>query len=297
MRIRIYPYKLTSLSAKRLRDALNSLLVRPNGNYRPRENDLVVNWGNSENPSWNSPLVRWLNPPEAVARAADKILTFTRLREREVPTLDFTTDRNVASGWTGTVYVRHKTKSHSGDGIEVVQRTEENQDGGVADELNTMAERLEHLGFDFFASALFEEAEVLSVPVPMSPLPTAPLYTRGIENHGEYRVHVFDGEVIDYRKKSRTREEDGEVDVPTPEENAVRTLGNGWIYRQGSLNRLERVESLALQAIAALELDFGAVDIIMDEHGDVFVLEVNTAVGLADATLENYLTAIREYDS
>lgn len=39
----------------------------------------------------------------------------------------------------------------------------------------------------------------------------------------------------------------------------------------------EEVSRVALRAIALCKLDFGAVDIIVDEHGTSFVLEVNTA--------------------
>jgi glutathione synthase/RimK-type ligase-like ATP-grasp enzyme len=121
-------------------------------------------------------------------------------------------------------------------------------------------------------------------------IPSAPLYTKEIENNGEYRVHVFNGEVIDYRKKSRQYD-----DEPTEEQSLVRTHGNGWIFRREHLKRLERIEDLAILAVAALGLDFGAVDIIKDENGDVFVVEVNTAVATEGETLTSYLEAITRY--
>lgn len=244
---RIYPYKLASMSARRLKEVLGGgrPLLKPDGSYVYQDGDVIINWGNSEVPTWDNDNVRWLNRPQRVGVASHKLRTLEALREANVPTLEFTTDRRVAQGWMGDVYVRHRLQGHSGDGIEIVDQDTD--------------------------------------------LPQAPLYTKKIENNGEYRVHVVDGRVIDYRKKSRRVE-----DEPTEDQKAIRTLENGWIYRQGDLRRLERIEELAISAINALGLDFGAVDIIQDTDRNEYVLEVNTAVGLADNTLASYLEAFQQ---
>lgn len=243
-RFRIYPYKLPSKSARRLKEALGGLpLLKPDGNYTPRQGDKIINWGNSTVPNFSTD--NMLNKPQSVLNASNKLRTFRKLEEAGIPTIPFTTDIEVASDWDD-VYVRHQLQGHSGAGIEIVD--------------------LHH------------------------DLPVAPLYTKKIDNNGEYRVHVMNGEVFDYRKKSRLAD-----DEATEEQGKIRTLGNGWIYRQGNLKRLERIEELAKSAIRALGLDFGAVDIIMDGDGNVFVLEINTAVGLADNTLESYITKFKEH--
>jgi len=49
---------------------------------------------------------------------------------------------------------------------------------------------------------------------------------------------------------------------------------------------------VALAAVSALGLDFGAVDIIYNEHeNQYYVLEVNTAPGLEGTTVEKYAEA------
>lgn len=123
-------------------------------------------------------------------------------------------------------------------------------------------------------------------------LPTAPLYTMAVENTGEYRVHVFKGDVILYQKKSRRVDEAGNVITAEGAEADVRNLASNWVYRTGNLRRLERIEELAKSAVNALDLDFGAVDIIKDADGNVFVLEVNTAPGISNTETANaYITA------
>lgn len=250
MRVRIYPYKMASESAMALADALGALRLRVIGTYLPRSEDFIVNWGASTTPAWFDALrgvqrLVFLNKPEAVRNAANKLRAFRILDAAGVSIPEYTTDAVTANEWTfdgTTVYVRHRLTGHSGDGIEVVYRT--------------------------------------------NAMPSAPLYVRGIENHGEYRVHVVNGQVIDYIKKRRRNGEH-----PTESEDEIRNLENGWIYTRENLRRLERIENLAVQAVAALGLDFGAVDIIKDENGDVYVLEVNTACGMSDTTLQAYVNA------
>lgn len=288
MRIRIYPYKLGSESARKLKDGLirmghNVLCVKPDGRYRYRDGDLIINWGNSLVPEWmsNNAVNNTLNKPHNVANATNKINTLQTLFSSEIPTVPFTTDKEVAKEWGAKVYVRTILNGHSGVGIQII-------DCGINQEeksrIDAISSELDDLGFHYLAEQLQEEYDG-GIVAPE--LPDAPLYTKAIRNTGEYRVHVFKGEIIDYRKKSRHRE-----DEPTEAQGAIRTLANGWIYRSQNLERLERVENLALSAIDALGLDFGAVDIIKDENGDVFVLEVNTACGMEDNTLAKYLEAI-----
>jgi glutathione synthase/RimK-type ligase-like ATP-grasp enzyme len=52
---------------------------------------------------------------------------------------------------------------------------------------------------------------------------------------------------------------------------------------------------IAVKAVAALGLDFGAVDVAWNEHyNKCVVFEVNTAPGLYGHTLDVYVNAIKE---
>lgn len=285
---RIYPYKAASRSAQALKRELGGLIIKPrNSRYRHRSNHTVINWGNPRMPDWLNGDI--LNHPSNVAVASNKLRAFETLQERGVKTVPFTVEPTVAEDWLvdGKVYARHVLNGHSGDGIEVV-----NPAPSHVSELDSIAHRLSELGYKDLADTVEIEKQIESPSVP-----EAPLYTKQVSNNGEYRVHVFKGEVIHYQKKCRRveRDEDGNVinrDEPNEEQTTVRNLGSGWVYRSEDLERLERVEQLALQAIEALGLDFGAVDIINDNERNVYVLEVNTAVGLGNqATLEAYVTA------
>lgn len=120
MTLKIFPYKLGSLSAKRLARALR---VRQVGHYYDaKRSDVIVNWGNSTPPHF-----RWieqdLNKPHAIALASNKLNTFLKFRNTgfiHVP--DWTTNPNEAQQLLnkGTrVYCRKLLSSHSGNGIVI----------------------------------------------------------------------------------------------------------------------------------------------------------------------------------
>jgi len=119
----------------------------------------------------------------------------------------------------------------------------------------------------------------------------APLYTLNIHSRGEYRVHVFNNNIIDYQKKRRdsTALDNNNVD------ERIRNHNNGWIFCRDNLKHIEENEDIAKKAIQALGLTFGAVDIIRGEDKHSYVLEVNTAPGLEGTTLDIYHNKLREY--
>lgn len=116
----------------------------------------------------------------------------------------------------------------------------------------------------------------------------APLYVQYVKKKKEFRVHVFNGKVIDVQRKAR------KLDVPDDDVNwKVRNLEGGFIYARGDVEEDERMEEESIKAVQSLGLDFGAVDVIYNEREDkYYVLEVNTAPGLTGTTLEKYIGAL-----
>lgn len=122
-------------------------------------------------------------------------------------------------------------------------------------------------------------------------LVSAPLYTRYIKKREEYRVHVFNGEVIDVQRKARS----GSVDDDSVNWQ-VRTHNNGFVFIRQDVELPDAAHVMAVQALAATSLDFGAVDLIFNEHhNQYYVLEINTAPGLEGQTITSYADAIQRY--
>lgn len=135
------------------------------------------------------------------------------------------------------------------------------------------------LGRNFREGRQTTRGQGITVYTPGQTVPsnaTHNLYVELIDKERQFRVHVING-------VTRTRElilNEG-IDHNVP----IWNFANG-TYRIPT-DIPNRVVPIALQAVGALRLHFGAVDIIT--HGSVaYVLEVNTAPGLGDPTLEWY---------
>lgn len=122
-------------------------------------------------------------------------------------------------------------------------------------------------------------------------LPEVPLYTKYIPKKEEHRVHVVDGKVIDHQIKRKRR------GVANADVNyQIRVVDTGWVYCRNHLVERNGMFALAVSAVNALGLTFGAVDIIWNQKADTcYVLEVNTAPGLEGTTVDSYVKAFKEY--
>ena len=125
-----------------------------------------------------------------------------------------------------------------------------------------------------------------------TPMVNAHLYTQYIKKKYEYRIHVFRSDIIHIQQKRKRLE--FELEDPNP---YIRNLDNGWIFACNDIViPTNDVLTQSLKVIPALELDFGAVDIIWNEHQNkAYVLEVNTAPGLTGTTLIKYKTKFEEW--
>lgn len=255
MRPIIYPYKMGSRSAKALAEELKrrghrALRVRPDGRYKPYRNHLIINWGMSAAPNWSGLYVM-----RGLNDPSNITVASNKL---------YAFDILKAAGVSIPEYTTDKEVANEWrrNGEVVVARTILNGHSG--------------------RGIVLCDGNQAIVP--------APLYVKYIKKQDEYRVHVFNGKVIDVQQKRRS------LDVPDERVNwQIRNHANGFIFARDNCNPDGSVLSNAIAAIDALSLDFGAVDIIWNAHSrEAFVLEVNTAPGLEGTTLTKYADAVEE---
>lgn len=248
--IRIQPYNYRSRSARELSRTLGVLLQTPRrlriDGDRPR---FVINWGSTAVDPYAT---GYLNDPAAVACAASKVESFEKFKEAEVPTVPWTTEREVAQGWFNdgaTVIARTLTRANSGRGIVVCDPT--------------------------------DETTSLSGTVP-----AAPLYTKYVKKACEYRVHASAiGDILDVQQK-RLRSTLMGQGVDT----RIRNHAGGFVFVREGCEPRAGVLAAARRAVLSLGLAYGAVDVGWNDHFErAYVYEVNTAPGLEGSTPAAYL--------
>lgn len=119
-------------------------------------------------------------------------------------------------------------------------------------------------------------------------LPDAPLYVEYIKKENEYRLHIGrrNGVYVIIAEQRKARR----LDRPLEQVDwKIRSHNNGFVFVREDCDPPESVQDVARQSVAALGLDFGAVDVIYNtKEGKAYVLEINTAPGLEGQTIEDY---------
>lgn len=187
-----------------------------------------------------------LNHPKFVRKAVNKLEAFKVFKAKNVAVPDFTTSFEEAKQWIE-------------DGEWVVAR-------------------------DLLES---HSGQGITLAKTVAELPTnSKLYVKYFKKTYEFRVHVFNGESIDYIQKRKRNDID-----ETMFNKYIRSYGNGWVFCREDIHHSEAVETMAVKAVKALGLDFGAVDVVMKQNGEIKILEVNCAPALEGTTLDKYTEA------
>lgn len=255
MATKIYAHNPGSRGARALATALGCRVLRHTGSrYAFKRGDVIINWGcgSAFTDGGGNVITPTYNQPASVRVASNKRSTFELLSQQRVPGLPRFT--------TVAAEAAEWRVGRRGNAPAVVVRRILNGHSGHG-------------------------IEIVS---PGGDLPTdAPLYVEYIKKTREARLHIFNGRLIAWQEKRRRRE------VPDADVNwQVRNHDNGFIFARDNVVTDQRAVDIAVAALAALGLDFGAVDLIFNEQGNAwYFLEVNTAPGLEGQTITDYAEA------
>jgi len=246
---------MSSASSKLLASELDAIRVYPDREYSPKKTDVIVNWGNGNQPIWDSQMVsrnQMINNWRNVCFAIDKDESFRRFTNAGVSIPRITRNRITAIGWLedgNTLIGRQVLEGTRGQGVILMQKVSQ------------------------FQNCL--------------------LYTKYEEPTKEFRVYIFDNKFLDVLEKRRDTDmlAEGKINY------FVRTEENGWVFCRNNVVAPQSVISEAVNAVKALGLVFGGVDIIWNQpNNKASVLEVNTAPGIFGTTVSKLAEAIQSYN-
>jgi glutathione synthase/RimK-type ligase-like ATP-grasp enzyme len=113
-----------------------------------------------------------------------------------------------------------------------------------------------------------------------------PVYTRYLKKKKEFRVHVFDNQVVSVLEKRKKTGTDST-------ETKIRNTKNGYVFCRENVVEPEGIRELAVKASKVTSSLFKGVDIGYNEKlNQLFVIEVNSAPGCQGTTVQDYVKAI-----
>jgi hypothetical protein len=259
-----------SNSAVSLCEVLGAKRLRSHRLSRVRESDSVIAWGEA----YSGP-ARVLNG----TALQDKIKDALKLKEAGVPTIEVAMTRpsvgefdaqpfyplfDVASSRFNRAISRDEVARHI---AELQQWLSDNPEPLAEEWLGRLRH---HIG----------GRDLLNPPE------RPDYYVRKETITKEFRVHSFRGTSIRAGIKRADR----------PDSHGwIRSLDAGWKISYDGTSVKQRHRDLAHDAVRALGLDFGAVDIGQRADGSLIVLEVNRAPGLDGGTILAYADAIKRW--
>jgi glutathione synthase/RimK-type ligase-like ATP-grasp enzyme len=253
------PYLWSTRTTSPTRRALAELLDIDNGMHSPRrENKVVIVWGAKPDRSLDYSRHKWINTIDSVNRNRHKFNSLHIMEEHGV-----SVPRSFDS-YEHDIYDRLLNECRA-----IIGRRNYHQ-GGT--EFHVCLSRMD------IDRAKSEGADY---------------FVKYIPKKNEFRFHVMNGKVIRVSQKVRKTElEEGETF-----DSQCWSHNKGWRFRGLRLDNpliTESAKENAIKSLEALGMDFGAVDLVEDEDGNPFVLEINSAPGLEGTTLDIYVRELRK---
>lgn len=286
----IYYSGPTDDTGKRLAEALGA----KHGKTKPadKKSTIVIGWGCKTKESVNLKQHSVINHPDKIRKNRNKFSALDILKKAGVPVADFVSSNDVL---TALAAARNTIN------LPLVGRKKYHQGGK---EFWTCLTKVQ------IKRAIDQGAEY---------------FQNYLSIVDEYRLHVFQGKVINMQKKTERKnmagafkEQHGTRIANIADKNKVNldeqtmnyvldNLGKreehpdqiiksntrGWKFSQIKTAKAELKEA-AVNAVKAIGLDFGAVDCCIIEDGKPFIIEVNTGPGLQGSSFDAYVTAFKE---
>jgi glutathione synthase/RimK-type ligase-like ATP-grasp enzyme len=289
----------TDATGKALADALK---ISGGTKNPPRDADLIIGWGTKIEDNFSPAKgVKVLNSPNAIKGNRNKLAALMVMQKAGVNVAPFVADDKMLD---------EMKKAKPSVSVPCIARTCYHQGGAgffvcltkthVADTLKNLRDVLGKKGY----------------------------FQAYIDVKDEYRIHVFGTKIICAAKKvKRDNMEAAYVEQQVEKikasadkkkaalddatlkfaleqqakklggaDNIIKSNTRGYKFSPTDITKLNKsLAEEAVKSVAAIGLDFGAVDCVLDVDGKAWVLEVNSGPGLEGTAFDTYVTAFKKY--
>lgn len=298
-----HPYIFYSAATDTTGKALADALKIGHGSKMPgKDVDLVIGWGTKTDERVSFPKnVLVLNHPDAIKGNRNKLAALTVMQKAGVNVAPFVSDDAIEAELKKakpsiTLPCIGRTCYHQGGAGFFICLTKTH----VTETLKNLRDKIGKKGY----------------------------FQAYIDVKDEYRLHVFGNQVIMAAKKTRrdnleeayveqqiekikasADKKKANLDEATLKfalqqqarkidsaDNIIKSNTRGYKFTPADYSRLNKaLIEQAVKAVAAVGLDFGAVDCVLDVDGKAWVLEVNSGPGLEGSALTAWVSAFTKY--
>lgn len=274
MGIMVFGYKEKSKSARMIAEVLGATYSWPDSGIACREGDVVINWGAGYGyPFWGERAKQWLNKTKAIATSVNKIATFEAIKKAGLGAYipEYTLDATKALKWIkagDVVFARQDAEGKAGRGIVVFDGKNKTATDNKAQPIFPKGyvptlDDLQRGGYQF--------------------------YTKKFNAKWELKVHVAFGKVHAVWRIEKDYEEFVQQGLN------IRNYANGYKFRLCKTDIHPDIKKVCVDAIKAVGLDFGVVDIgVGKKAGEMCVYETNTAPAVDISDAQKYAAMFRK---
>lgn len=261
---------------------------------------IIIGWGCKTDKAVNLGNAKVLNHPDAIRVNRNKLKALELMRDAKVKVAPFAPADSILTALDN---------DKSGIGLPVIGRTNYHQGGAnffvcltrthVDDVCATLNAKLKKKGYfqnyidvkDEYRLHVVNGEMIYAVKkMPRSNLAEAHIeqQTDKIERMAEKQGKTLDKETLKYALDYQGKK------IPSAD-NIVRSNTRGWKFSNVKLENVPKtLVSEALKAVKAVGLDFGAVDCVMDQSKEPWIIEVNTGPGLEGTPFTKYVEAFNK---
>ena len=288
-KIYLYYSGATDVTGPKLAEALNI----DSGKEFPKEKDIVIGWGCKLKRDYKFPgIKKMLNHPNKIRINRDKYGAMVVLTKATVPVAPY-----VKTNKTAAFIKKHgfpvigRRNYHQGGKHFWLIMNQEDLKAAVTDGAQYI-QRYINIKDEYRAHVAFGTVLYVARKVTQND-PSKAWKKQRIEKI-EQKFDIKFDELPEEQKKLLGDTIDLLSKEHTTSDRIIRSNKRGWKFKGvAPTNVAENIRTVSLAAVKALDLDFGAVDLVLDLEGNPFILEVNSAPGLEGTAFDKWTEALK----